>query len=72
MPFWFEVALAASGASDQGLLGAFARFHGFSNDNIGGRGRLRQPEIVMQQVRPLSSIQFIAGVLTPVNNLSPV
>ena len=49
MLFWFEVALAASGASDQGLSGAFARFHGCSNDNIGGRGRLRRPEIVLQQ-----------------------
>ncbi len=49
MLFWFEVALAASGASDQGLWGAFARFHGCSNDNFGGRGRLRRPEIVLQQ-----------------------
>ena len=29
--------------------GAFARFHGCPNDNIGGRGRLRRPEIVLQQ-----------------------
>ncbi len=49
MPFWFEVALAASRASDQGLWGAFARFHCCSNDIIGGRGRLRRPEIVLQQ-----------------------
>jgi hypothetical protein len=34
MPFGFEVVLA----SDQGMSGAFARFHGCSNDNIGGHG----------------------------------
>ncbi len=58
MPFWFEVTLAATGAFDQGMWGTFARIHGCSNDNIGGRGRLRRPEIVL-----LSSIQFIAGVV---------
>jgi len=26
-----------------------ATFHGGSNDTIGGRGRLRRPEIVLQQ-----------------------
>jgi hypothetical protein len=29
--------------------GAFARFHGCSNDNIGGRDRLLRPGIVLQQ-----------------------
>jgi hypothetical protein len=35
----------ASGASDQGVLGVFAPFHGVSNENIGGDGRLRRYEI---------------------------
>jgi hypothetical protein len=40
------LVLAASGASDQDV-GVFldATFHGGSNDTIGGRGRLRRPEI---------------------------
>ncbi len=70
MPFWFEVALAASGASDQGLWGAF----GFSNDNIGGRGWLRRPWPTLA-----AGDSFAARVdlchqysLSPVNNLSPV
>jgi hypothetical protein len=66
MTFWFEVALAVSGASNQGLLGAFARFHGFSNDNINSRGRLRRPEIVLQQEQSSvinTSITFSPGVV---------
>ncbi len=39
--------MAASGACDQGVWGAFAPFHGSSNDNIVGRGRLQRPEIVV-------------------------
>ncbi len=75
MPFWFEVVLAASGATDQGMWGAFAHFHGCSNDNIGGRGQLRQQEIVLQKeqtsvINTVYSVndtgdQFIAG---PVRN----
>ncbi|MFN9980059.1 MAG: hypothetical protein ACK53Y_09110, partial [bacterium] len=42
--------------------GAFARFHGCSNDNIGGRGRLRRPEIVLQKAQiSVVNRQFIAG-----------
>jgi hypothetical protein len=57
-------------------------FHGCSNDNIGGRGRLRRREIVLQKEKTsvVNTIydtdeQFIAGVVdivAPVNNLSPV
>ncbi len=42
-----------------------ATFHGGSNDTIGGRVRLRRPEIlhrfvpIFRKIRPLSSIQFI-------------
>jgi hypothetical protein len=79
MPFWFAVVLAASGASDQGVWGAFAPFHGCSNDNIGGRVRLQRPEIVLQKAQTsvvnlslveklIGSVvdtveQFIAGVV---------
>ncbi len=63
MPFLFEVVLAASGTSDQGVWGAFAPFHGGSNDNIGRRGRLRWPEIVLQKEQTSVAIQFIGGVV---------
>ncbi len=66
MPFWFAVVLAASGVS-----GAFAPFRGCSYDNIGGRGRLRRPELVLQKAQTSVVIggvvdtgeQFIAGVV---------
>ncbi len=43
-------------------------FHCCSNDNIGGRGRLRQPEIVLQKAQTsvvsLSLVEkFIGGVV---------
>ncbi len=84
MPFWFAVVLAASGASDQGVLGAFAPFHGCSNDNIGGRGRLRRPELVLQKAQTSvggkiyrrclvvdTGEQFIAGVNDTGDNIFP-
>ena len=51
--------------------GAFARFHGCSNDNIGGRSQLRRPELVLQKAQTSVIIggvvdtgeQFIAGVV---------
>ncbi len=52
-----------------------APFHGCSNDNIGGRGRLRRPELVLQKAQTSvggkiyrrclvvdTGEQFIAGV----------
>ena len=37
-------------------------FMAVSNDNIGGRGRLRRPEIVLQQEQTsVINTQFIAG-----------
>ncbi len=45
----FCSSLAASGASDQGVWGAFAPFHGCSNDNICGLGWLWRQEIVLQK-----------------------
>ncbi len=46
--------------------------HGVSNDNIGGRGRLRRPEIVLQQEQ--TSVNSLSPVesLTPANSLSTV
>jgi hypothetical protein len=61
MPFWFEVVLAASGASDQGVLGAFAPYHGCFNDNFGGCGRLRRPVVE----------NFIGGVVDTGDNIFP-
>ncbi len=67
MPVWFVLlVVAASGASDQGVWGAFAPFHGCSSDNFGGRGRLRRPEIVLQKAQTsvvsLSLVEkFIGG-----------
>jgi hypothetical protein len=54
------------------VLGAFAPFRGCSNDNIGGRGRLRRPELVLQKAQTSVVIggvvdndeQFTAGVIT--------
>ncbi len=68
MPFWFEVVLAASGASDQDMWGAFAPFHGCSKDNIGDHVRLRRPEIVLQkeQTSVINTVpveNFIGGVI---------
>jgi hypothetical protein len=51
----------------------FPRFLGFSNDNFGSRGRLRRPEIVLQEKQTsvintvyhrlkTKSLKFIAGV----------
>ncbi len=50
--------------------GAFVRFHGCSNDNIGGRGRLRRPEIVFSPVSliPVRNNQ-IAKNLSPVSTI---
>jgi hypothetical protein len=46
--------------------GAFAPFRGCSNDNIGGCGRLRRPELVLQKAQ--TSV-IIGGVVdTGVND----
>ncbi len=66
MPFWFEVVLTASGASDQDVWGAFVPFHGCSNDNFGGRGRLRQPA-----VENFISGQYISCVIDTGDNIFP-
>jgi hypothetical protein len=61
-----------------------ATFHGGSNDTIGGRGRLRRPEI--SPIYPLqlsigsspppwllvTGDKFIAGVVVTADNWSPV
>jgi hypothetical protein len=46
MRLWFEVVLAASGATDQGVLGACSPFHGCLHYNSGGRVRLWRLEVV--------------------------
>jgi hypothetical protein len=51
-----------------------AAFHGGSNDIIGGRGRLRRPEISPIYPLQLSPIlgSLIAGVVVTADNWSPV
>ncbi len=61
------------------MLGAFAPFRGCSNDNIGGRGRLRRPELVLQKAQTSVVIggavdtgeQFIASVNDTGDNIFP-
>jgi hypothetical protein len=51
-----------------------APFHGCSKDNIGGRGQLRRPEIVLQkeQTSDANIVYCWWKNLTPANSLSPV
>jgi hypothetical protein len=46
--------------------GPFAPFCGCSNDNIGGRGRLRRPELVLQKAQT-----SVAGVVDTGEQLFP-
>ncbi len=63
-----------------GLRGLRAPFRGCSNDNIGGCGRLRRPELVLQKAQTSVVIggvidtceQFIAGVVDTGDNIFPL
>jgi hypothetical protein len=61
-PKWHYLVLPASGVKMYGMF-LDATFHGGSNDTIGGRGRLRRPEIL--PIYPLQLSPILGSFLPP-------